>query len=56
VQESAALTGDAEAVAEGVRRFAAAGADAVILQPTADEPDLAGFLRFVARDVRPLVD
>ena len=55
VQESAALTGDAARIADGVRRFAEAGADAVILQPTADEPDVAGFLRFVAREVRPLV-
>jgi alkanesulfonate monooxygenase SsuD/methylene tetrahydromethanopterin reductase-like flavin-dependent oxidoreductase (luciferase family) len=56
VAEQSALTGDAEAIAEGVRRWADAGADAVILQPTVDEPDLANFLRFVAQEVRPLVD
>jgi alkanesulfonate monooxygenase SsuD/methylene tetrahydromethanopterin reductase-like flavin-dependent oxidoreductase (luciferase family) len=55
VGEPSALAGDAAAIADGVRRFAAAGADAVLLQPTPDEPDMAGFLRFVARDVRPLV-
>jgi alkanesulfonate monooxygenase SsuD/methylene tetrahydromethanopterin reductase-like flavin-dependent oxidoreductase (luciferase family) len=47
--------GDAAAVAAVVSRYQAAGADAVILQPTADEPDLEGFVRFVAREVRPLV-
>ncbi|MGD1222772.1 LLM class flavin-dependent oxidoreductase [Streptomyces krungchingensis] len=48
--------GDAEAVAEAVRRLAEAGADTVVLQPTADEPDPEGFIRFAAREVRPLVD
>ncbi|HEU5160780.1 MAG TPA: hypothetical protein VFU43_27535 [Streptosporangiaceae bacterium] len=27
----------------------------MILQPTADDPDPEGFVRFVAADVRPLV-
>jgi alkanesulfonate monooxygenase SsuD/methylene tetrahydromethanopterin reductase-like flavin-dependent oxidoreductase (luciferase family) len=47
--------GDAKAVAEAVQRYADAGADAVVLQPTPDEPDLEGFVRFVAEEVRPLV-
>lgn len=47
--------GDAETVAAGVRKLADAGADAVILQPTPDEPDLEGFIRFAAEEVRPLV-
>ncbi|MFE1442160.1 LLM class flavin-dependent oxidoreductase [Streptomyces sp. NPDC058739] len=47
--------GDAEAVADAVRRLADAGADAVILQPTAEEKDMEGFVRFVAEGVRPLV-
>ncbi|MFJ9663667.1 LLM class flavin-dependent oxidoreductase [Streptomyces sp. NPDC101219] len=47
--------GDAGAVARQVRRLAEAGADAVILQPTADEPDPEGFVRFVAREVAPEV-
>lgn len=55
IRESAGLAGDAATIAEGVRRFAAAGADSVILQPTVDDPDPAGFLRFVAQEVRPLV-
>ncbi|MFD7403787.1 LLM class flavin-dependent oxidoreductase [Streptomyces sp. NPDC059866] len=49
------VAGDAATVAEAVRRLAEAGADSVILQPTADEPDPEGFLRLTAREVRPLV-
>jgi alkanesulfonate monooxygenase SsuD/methylene tetrahydromethanopterin reductase-like flavin-dependent oxidoreductase (luciferase family) len=49
------VTGDAAAVAQAVQKWADAGADAVILQPTADDPDPEGFVRFVAREVRPLV-
>jgi len=56
VREASALTGDAAAIAEGVRRFAEAGADSVILQPTEDEPDVENFIRFVAQRVRPLVE
>jgi hypothetical protein len=29
--------------------------DAVILQPTSDEPDPEGFVRFAAAEVQPLV-
>jgi alkanesulfonate monooxygenase SsuD/methylene tetrahydromethanopterin reductase-like flavin-dependent oxidoreductase (luciferase family) len=47
--------GDALTIADAVRRWAGAGADTVVLQPTADEPDPEGFVRFVAREVRPLV-
>ncbi|MEU9961612.1 LLM class flavin-dependent oxidoreductase [Streptomyces sp. NPDC050982] len=49
------VAGDAKAVAEAVGRLTDAGADTVILQPTADEPDPEGFVRFTAEDVRPLV-
>ncbi|KAB2350295.1 LLM class flavin-dependent oxidoreductase [Actinomadura rudentiformis] len=49
------VAGDAEAIAEAVRRLADAGADTVVLQPTADEPDPVGFVRFAAEKVRPLV-
>ncbi|MBD5785171.1 LLM class flavin-dependent oxidoreductase [Cellulosimicrobium terreum] len=47
--------GDARAVADAVLALAAAGATAVAIQPTADEPDLAGFVRFLGQEVRPLV-
>ncbi len=47
--------GDAHAVADAVQRWADAGADTVVLQPTVDEPDPEAFVRFVAEDVRPLV-
>ncbi|MEV6807233.1 LLM class flavin-dependent oxidoreductase [Streptomyces sp. NPDC017248] len=49
------VAGDAGAVAAAVRRLAEAGADTVVLQPTADEPDPEGFVRFAAQEVRPLV-
>ncbi|MGW0910463.1 LLM class flavin-dependent oxidoreductase [Streptomyces sp. NPDC002784] len=49
------VAGDAAAVAEAVQRLAEAGADTVVLQPTADEPDPEGFVRFTAEQVRPLV-
>jgi alkanesulfonate monooxygenase SsuD/methylene tetrahydromethanopterin reductase-like flavin-dependent oxidoreductase (luciferase family) len=55
VNEPDALAGDAAAIAAGVQRFADAGADSVILQPTEDEPDPESFVRFVAQEVRPLV-
>jgi alkanesulfonate monooxygenase SsuD/methylene tetrahydromethanopterin reductase-like flavin-dependent oxidoreductase (luciferase family) len=49
------VAGDATAVAAGVARWAAAGADTIVLQPTVDDPDPEGFVRFVAEEVRPLV-
>ncbi len=51
----AGVAGDAATIAASVRRFADAGADAVVLQPTADEPDLEGFIRLIAEEVNPLV-
>ncbi|MFG2023841.1 LLM class flavin-dependent oxidoreductase [Streptomyces sp. NPDC048825] len=49
------VAGDAGTVAKAVHRLVDAGADTVILQPTGDEPDPEGFVRFVAEEVRPLV-
>ncbi|MFD3733591.1 LLM class flavin-dependent oxidoreductase [Streptomyces sp. NPDC058632] len=45
------VAGDAAAVADAVQRLADAGADSVILQPTGDEPDPEGFVRFAAEEV-----
>jgi alkanesulfonate monooxygenase SsuD/methylene tetrahydromethanopterin reductase-like flavin-dependent oxidoreductase (luciferase family) len=49
------VAGDASAIAAGVTRYVEAGADAVILQPTRDDPDPEGFARFVAAEVQPLL-
>ena len=46
--------GDADAIAAAVRRWAGAGADAVVLQPTADQ-DPVEFARFAGEQVRPLI-
>ncbi|MCB7135143.1 LLM class flavin-dependent oxidoreductase [Cellulosimicrobium marinum] len=47
--------GDARAVADAVLALADADATAVAIQPTADEPDLDGFVRFLGHEVRPLL-
>ncbi|MGV9674990.1 LLM class flavin-dependent oxidoreductase [Nocardia sp. NPDC003482] len=47
--------GDAQAIADTVTRWAQAGADTVVLEPTPDEPDPTGFFRFLAEKVRPLI-
>ena len=44
--------GDADAVADAVRRLAGLGATSVVFQPTEDEPDLDGLIRFLGVDVR----
>ncbi|MEV7991718.1 LLM class flavin-dependent oxidoreductase [Streptomyces sp. NPDC086077] len=49
------VAGDAATVAKAVEQLTEAGADTVILQPTGDEPDPEGFVRFAAQEVRPLV-
>jgi alkanesulfonate monooxygenase SsuD/methylene tetrahydromethanopterin reductase-like flavin-dependent oxidoreductase (luciferase family) len=52
--DDAGAYGDGAAIAATVRRWADSGADAVILQPTADE-DPVEFARFVGEQVRPSV-
>jgi alkanesulfonate monooxygenase SsuD/methylene tetrahydromethanopterin reductase-like flavin-dependent oxidoreductase (luciferase family) len=53
--EDVGVAGDAQAVADAVHRWAEAGADTVVLQPTEDEPDPEGFIRFAAEEVYPLI-
>jgi alkanesulfonate monooxygenase SsuD/methylene tetrahydromethanopterin reductase-like flavin-dependent oxidoreductase (luciferase family) len=48
------VAGDARTIADTGVQYAAAGADTVVLQPTADADPVA-FVRFVAEQVRPLV-
>jgi alkanesulfonate monooxygenase SsuD/methylene tetrahydromethanopterin reductase-like flavin-dependent oxidoreductase (luciferase family) len=47
--------GDADELAAVIRDYAAAGAERVICQPTSDEPDPEGFMRFVATELAPRV-
>jgi alkanesulfonate monooxygenase SsuD/methylene tetrahydromethanopterin reductase-like flavin-dependent oxidoreductase (luciferase family) len=54
VQYLPAAAGNAAEVAEDVRRYAAAGADTVVLQPSTGDPEPEGFVRFAA-EVAPLV-
>jgi alkanesulfonate monooxygenase SsuD/methylene tetrahydromethanopterin reductase-like flavin-dependent oxidoreductase (luciferase family) len=49
------LHGDAAAFAAGIQRRADAGADAVILQPVADDADVEGMIRFATDEVAPLL-
>jgi alkanesulfonate monooxygenase SsuD/methylene tetrahydromethanopterin reductase-like flavin-dependent oxidoreductase (luciferase family) len=49
------VAGDAQTFASAVRRWADAGADVVVLQPTADDPDPEGFVAFAGSEVAPLV-
>jgi alkanesulfonate monooxygenase SsuD/methylene tetrahydromethanopterin reductase-like flavin-dependent oxidoreductase (luciferase family) len=51
-----AVAGDAGTIADAVARLVAAGADSVVLQPTADEPDIESFVAFIAQGVAPLLD
>ncbi|HCU51279.1 MAG TPA: LLM class flavin-dependent oxidoreductase [Micromonosporaceae bacterium] len=53
--DDVSAVGSAEAIAKAVQRWADAGATTVVLQPTEDDPDPEGFVRFVATEVRPLV-
>jgi alkanesulfonate monooxygenase SsuD/methylene tetrahydromethanopterin reductase-like flavin-dependent oxidoreductase (luciferase family) len=50
------IVGDAAAFAAGTRRWIDAGADTVVFQPTPDDPDVEGFVRFIGAEVRPLLD
>ena len=52
---TAAVAGDAHAVADAVRSWAAAGADKVVLHPAPDDQDPLAFIRFTAEQVQPLL-
>jgi alkanesulfonate monooxygenase SsuD/methylene tetrahydromethanopterin reductase-like flavin-dependent oxidoreductase (luciferase family) len=54
--DDVAAVGDAEQIAAMVRRYRALGTHTVVLQPTDDEPDVEGFVAFVAGEVQPLVN
>jgi len=49
------VAGDAPAAAGAIRSWATSGADRVVLMPASDDPDPAGFVRFAAEQVRPLL-
>lgn len=49
------IAGDARTVAASVDRLAASGVTSVCFQPTEDEPDLLGLVRFLGQEVSPLV-
>ena len=51
----AGVAGDAATVAASLRRWSDAGVTSVVVQPTRDEPDLAGLLHFLGQQVRPLL-
>lgn len=55
ISDGVCAVGDAQAIAATVAHWAQAGSDTVILEPTPDEPDLVGFFRFIAEQVRPLI-
>ena len=49
------MAGDAAPVAEGIRRYAEAGAATVLVRPPEDEPDIEGWIRWIGTEVAPLV-
>ncbi|MGY4101208.1 LLM class flavin-dependent oxidoreductase [Nocardia sp. R16R-3T] len=51
----AGVAGEAQVIADAVCRYVEAGADAVVLEPTDDDPDLIEFVRFAGTEVRPRV-
>jgi alkanesulfonate monooxygenase SsuD/methylene tetrahydromethanopterin reductase-like flavin-dependent oxidoreductase (luciferase family) len=49
------VAGDAAAIAAAARRWLDAGATSIAFQPTSDEPDVEGLVRFLGTQVRPLL-
>ena len=54
--EGVGAAGDAATIAASIRHVADLGCTNVAIQPTEDEPDLAGLIRFLGAEVRPLLD
>ncbi len=54
-ETSMSAAGDAESVAAVLRHLAELGVTSVAVQPTADEPDLLGLVRFLGEEVRPML-
>jgi len=52
---SAAVAGDAAEIAAAVQSWAQAGADTVVLQPAADDPDPISLIRLAAEEIRPQI-
>jgi 5,10-methylenetetrahydromethanopterin reductase len=50
------VAGNATEIAARVRTLAGLGVTSVSIQPTEDEPDLAGFVEFLGREVKPRLD
>ena len=53
--QDAGVGGSLDDVAAHVRALAGAGATTVVVQPTADEPDLDGFVRLLGQQLRPML-
>jgi alkanesulfonate monooxygenase SsuD/methylene tetrahydromethanopterin reductase-like flavin-dependent oxidoreductase (luciferase family) len=53
--DSAGVNGNAADIAEVIREYAAAGATKVVLEQSPSDPDVEGFVRFVAEELQPLV-
>ena len=53
--QDAGVAGDAATIAASLRGLALEGVTSVTLHPTTDEPDLAGLLRMLGEQVRPLL-
>jgi len=49
------VAGDAATIAASLLRLASFGVTTIAIHPTDDEPDLAGFIDFLGREVRPLL-
>jgi len=49
------VAGDAATIAAYVRQAGELGMTNIVIQPTEDEPELDGFVRFLGAEVKPLL-